>query len=196
LFYKEVNRLALSHKEAVKKKQHDIEEIKQKISDAEITILTDYRGDSKGMSVKMITELRNKLRETKGEYRIYKNTLSTIAVKEIEAEAMVEHFQGPTAMVFGFEDPASTSKALVEFLKDQKDNPLPIIKAGYMDGELINEDTIRTLATLPPKPVILGSLLRTMNGPLQGFVNVLNGVPRSFVTVLSEIKKKKEEENG
>ncbi|MCD4782330.1 MAG: 50S ribosomal protein L10 [Candidatus Eremiobacteraeota bacterium] len=185
--------MALSHKEAIKKKQHDIEEIKQKIGDAQITILTDYRGDSKGMSVKMITELRNKLREAKGEYKIYKNTLSSIAVKEMKADELADHFKGPTAMIFGYEDPASTSKALVEFLKGQKENPLPTIKAGYMEGEYINEDTIRRLATLPPKPVLLGNLLRVMNGSIQGFVNILNGVPRSFVTVLSEIKDKKEE---
>lgn len=186
--------MALSHKEAIKKKQHDIEEIKQKIGDAHITILTDYRGDSKGMSVKKITELRNRLRETKGEYRIYKNTLSSIAVKEMEADDLVDYFSGPTAMVFGFEDPASTSKALVGFLKGQKDNPLPTIKAGYMDGELIDEEFIRRLATLPPKPILLGNLLRVMISPIQGFANVLSGVPRNLVIVLSEIKKKKEEE--
>ena len=185
--------MALSHKEAVKKKEASIAIIKQKMEEAKIAILTDYRGEGHGLTVKAITDLRTKIRETKGEYRIYKNTMSSLAFKDIGADGLVEYLKEPTAIVFGYEDPAATSKALVEFLKEQKKDPLPIIKAGFMDGEVIKEDQIKILATLPPKDVLLGNLLRAMNGPTQGFVTVLSGVPRAFVTVLSEIKKQKEE---
>lgn len=185
--------MALSHKEAIKKKEADIQKIKDKLQKAKILILTDYRGESKGMTVKKISELRTGLRETGSEYRIYKNTLTRIAVKELNAEELQEHLVQPTAIVFGYEDPAATSKALIEFLKGQKDNVLPVVRVGYMDGSIISEDTIKVLATLPPKNVLLGNLLRAMNGPVQGVVNVLNGVPRALVTVLSEIKKQKEE---
>jgi len=188
--------LALSHKEAIRKKQASIDEFRQKMEESKIAILTDYRGESKGLTVKKITELRGKIRETKGEYRLFKNTLARLAVQEIGADDLVNYFQNPIAVVFGFEDPASTSKALVEFIKKQKENPLPVIKVGYMDGEILDENQIRQLATLPPKDVLLGNLLRAMNGPISGFVNVLAGVPRAFVTVLSEIKKKKEEEES
>jgi len=188
--------LGLTHKEAMKRKEAGLDEIKEKFSQAKIAILTDYRGDKKGMTVKAITDLRRKLREAKSECNIYKNTLSKLAVKGTDAETLSEYFKQPTAIVFGFDDPAATSKALVNFIDDQKDNKLPVIRIGFMDGKIIDEGTIKTLSTLPPKNVILGNLLRAMNGPTQGLVNVLNGVPRALVTVLSEIKKQKEESQG
>lgn len=185
--------MALSHKEAVKKKEISVKVIKEKMEKAKIAIITDYRGDAGGLTVKAISELRGKIRETKGEYRIFKNTMSTIAFKEVGAEKMVPYLKGPNAIVFAYQDPAATSKALMEFIKAQKDNVLPTIRAAYMDGKVLSEDEIKVLATLPPKDVLLGNLLRAMNGPVQGFVNVLNAVPRALVTVLSEIKKQKEE---
>jgi large subunit ribosomal protein L10 len=177
----------------MKRKEAGIEEIKEKFAQAKIAILTDYRGDIKGMTVKSITNLRRKLRETKSECSIFKNTLSKIAIKGSDAEVLSDHFKQPTAIVFGFDDPAATSKALVNFIDEQKENKLPLIRIGFMDGKLIDESVIKTLSTLPPKNVILGNLLRAMNGPTQGLVNVLNGVPRALVIALSEIKKQKEE---
>lgn len=185
--------MALSHKEAIEKKEADLKELREKLEKSKITILTDYRGEGHGMTVKMITELRTGLRATQSEYKVFKNSLARIAVKEANAEELADYFKNPIAMIFGYDDPAATSKALVDFLKTQKDNPLPLIKAGLMDGKVIKEETIKVLATLPSREVLLGNLLRAMNGPLQGFVNVLTGVPRGLVTALSEIKKKKEE---
>lgn len=185
--------MALSHKDAVKKKEVSVKVIKEKMEKTKIAIVTDYRGDGHGLTVKAISELRGKIRETKGEYRIFKNTMSTIAFKEMGAEAMLPYLKGPSAIVFAYQDPAATSKALVEFIKEQKENPLPTIRAAFMDGKVLSEEEIKVLATLPPKEVLLGNLLRAMNGPAQGLVTVLNGVPRALVTVLSAIKKQKEE---
>jgi large subunit ribosomal protein L10 len=184
----------LTHKEAVKRKQQDIDEIRQKMQDSKIAIFTDYRGEGKGMTVKAMTNLRRQLREVDSEYTVYKNTLFRIVMKDIGAEKHVDEFANPTAVAFGFSDPSSTSKALVDFLKDQKENPLPVIKSAYMDGKLYGPEQIKVLATLPSRDELLAHLLRTMNGPLQGFVNVLTGVPRALVTVLDRIKEEKEKQ--
>ncbi len=185
--------MPLSHKEAVERKKKAIEEIKRNLTEAKIAIFTDYRGDSKGMTVQSMTELRKRLRPTKSEFRVYKNTLCRIAVRDLGKDELADLFMNPTAILFGFEDPAATSKVLVEFLKEQKDNPLPKVKAGYMDGQVIDEAQIKVLATLPSRDELLAQLLRTMNAPLQGFVNVLAGVPRGLVTVLTRIKEQKEQ---
>lgn len=184
--------MALTHREAIKRKDSAIQEIKDKMGRAKIAIVTDYRGDGSGMTVKAITELRASLRQAKSEYKIYKNTLCTKAFKEIGADVMIDYFKQPTAIAFGFEDPAATSKALMDFLKDQKENALPIIKSAYMDGKVFDLNQIKTLATLPSRNELLSMLLRTMNGPVQGIVNVLSGVPRAFVTVLDRIREQKE----
>lgn len=185
--------MALTHREAMKRKKEAIAEITEKMQEAKIAILTDYRGEGGGMTVKAITDLRGRLRESKGEYKIYKNTLCNIAFKELGADALLDHLKQPTAIAFGYEDPAATSKAIVEFIKEQKkDTSLPRIKAAYMDGQLFDEAQVKVLATLPSRDELLAMLLRTMNGPLQNFVNVCAGVPRAFVTVLDKIREQKE----
>ncbi len=184
--------MALTHKEAVKRKKASLDEIKDKMNRSAIAVLTDYRGDGKGMSVKAITQLRQNLRETDSEYRIYKNTLCRIAFKELGVEGLLDQFVKPTAIAFGYKDSAATCKVLAEFLKTQKDNPLPRIKAAYMDGEVYDEKQVKVLATLPGRDELLSQLLRTMNGPAQGFVTVCAAVPRGFVTVLDRIREKKE----
>jgi large subunit ribosomal protein L10 len=186
--------VALSHKEAMKRKQEDIDDLKKKFDDSKIAIFTDYRGGGKGMTVKSITDLRSRLRETESEYKVYKNSLCRLVVKEKGAEELTDVFKNPTAIVFGFKDPASTSKVVVDFLKEQRDNQLPQVKAAYMDGVMFKPDQLEVLATLPTRDELLAMVLRAMNGPLQGFVNVLSGVPRSFVTVLDRIREEKEKQ--
>lgn len=188
--------MALTHNEAIERKKTMIDEFKKKMEQAKIAIVTDYRGETKGMTVKMMSDLRRKLRETKSEYRVFKNTISRKASNDVEAGTLSDYFKQPTAVVFGYEDPAATSKALVDFINEQKENQLPKIRAAFMDGKLFFEDSVTVLATLPPKPVLLSNLLRVLNAPAQNLVNVLTGVPRALVTVLSEIKKQKEEQGA
>ena len=58
--------------------------------------------------------------------------------------------------------------------------------------KLLSEKDIRSLASLPPRDILLGQLLRALNGPIQNFVNVLQANPRGLVTVLDAIRKQKE----
>lgn len=194
-FFMGGEKLPVTHKEALKKKKASIQEIKEKMEEAKIAIITDYRGESSGLSVQEITDLRQRLRRTNSEYKIYKNTLCKIAMAEIGAKELIEYFKEPTAILFGFEDPAASSKELVKFIKEHKTKSLPIIKAAYLDGEVYDESQVKVLATLPSRDELLSMLLRTMNSPIQGFVNVLSGIPRSLVTVLDQIRKQKEEQS-
>lgn len=184
--------MALTHKEAVKRKKAHVDNIQDKMDRALIAIVTDYRGQEKGMTVKSISLLRRALRETDSECRVYKNTLCNIALKDKVAESFLSQFQNPTAIVFGYKDPAATSKALVDFLKNQKVNPLPVIKSAYMDGSVYSEKQVRTFATLPSRQELLSRLVGSMNSPIQGIVNVLSAIPRGLVTVIDQVRQKKE----
>ncbi|MFP4497112.1 MAG: 50S ribosomal protein L10 [Vulcanimicrobiota bacterium] len=187
--------MGLAHKEAVKRKKGSMDEIREKMEQSRIAILTDYRGETRGMSVAAITNLRTRLREVNAEYKIYKNTLCRRVMKDINAEELSEHFVNPTAIVFGFEDSASTSKALVDFIKEQKkDDALPMIKIAWMEGEAYNEKQVKQLATLPSRDELLSTLLRTMNAPAQNLVGVLAAIPRQLVTVLDRIREEKEKQ--
>lgn len=185
--------MALTHAESMKRKETSLKELREKIASAKIAILTDYRGEKKGLTVKEVTDLRRKLRENKGEYRVFKNTLAKKVFNESKVAGLDEYLKNPIAIVFGFEDPSVTSKTLIDFVEEKKDRKLPEIKAGYMDGQLLTPVQLKSLASLPPKPVLLGNLVRTLNAPIQGLVNVLSGVPRNLVIALAEIQRKKEE---
>src|SRR5688572_17630276 len=90
-----------------------VEQIKERFDASEGALLTEYRG----LSVSEIAELRNSLREANADYKVLKNTLTRIAVKEIGLEGLVEMLEGPTAIAFCKSDPAAVAKALDEATK-------------------------------------------------------------------------------
>jgi large subunit ribosomal protein L10 len=172
-----------------------VKEIKEKFQKAKIAIVTDYQGE-KGLPVKELQKLRKKLREGKSELKVIKNTLAQKALKELEKESLSKFFEKATAVAFGYDDPVLTAKTLFDFAKDHKSDEksqgLPVVKAGFMDNVFLDSTQIRTLASLPSKPVLLAQVLGTMNAPITGFVQVLSGTLRKLLYALEAVKKQKE----
>jgi large subunit ribosomal protein L10 len=166
-------------------KTKNIEEIKGKIKDAESIILVDYRG----LDVEQLTELREKCREVGVEYKVYKNTMMRFAFKDSGYEGFNEFLKGPSAVAFGYDDPVQAAKVAHEFAKD---NEHLEIKAGIVDGNIINIDQIKDLASLPSKEVLIAQVLGGFNAPIQGFTNVLQGTIRSLAIVLNAVAETKE----
>ncbi len=81
------------------------------------------------------------------------------------------------------------AKVLVKFAKE---NPALKIKAGVLDGKLLDIDAINALAELPSREVMLSMLLSAMNGVPTGFVVVLGGVIRNLLGVLSALRDQRE----
>lgn len=163
-----------------------VEELTQKLSDSQLAVLTDYRG----LNVKDITELRKKLREAGVEFKVVKNTLTTLAARKLELEDLEPHLEGPTAIAFGFEDPVAPAKILSDFAQDHKQLEL---KVGVLEGKVIDADAIGDLAKLPSREVLLGMLLGAMQGPIGGFARVLAGPITGFARVLDQIRQQKEQ---
>lgn len=165
-----------------------VEELTQKLSQSQLAVLTDYRG----LNVKDITELRRQLREAGIEYQVVKNTLTTLAAKNLELEELEPYLVGPTAIAFGTEDdPVSPAKILSEFAENHKHLEL---KAGVLDGKIIDVDELGDLAKLPSQEVLLAMLLSAMQGPIGGFARVLAGPITGFARVLDQIRQQKEEQ--
>ncbi len=95
---------------------------------------------------------------------------------------------GPTVCAFSYGDPAALAKVMNEFAKD---NEAFQLKESLMSGKALKVEEIQQLANLPSREVLLSKLLGQMNAPIANFVGVLAAVPRSLVTVLSAIEKKK-----
>ncbi len=161
-----------------------VEELSDKFSQAESLVITDYVG----LNVAEMTELRRRLREAGVEYKVVKNTLARIAADRMELDNVDEYFVGPTAIAFGIEDVVSPAKVLVDFAKEHE---VLDIKAGYLNGEIIDIEEVESLAEIPSREELLAKAFAGMKAPITGLVNVLQGNIRNFVQVLNQIKEEK-----
>lgn len=166
-------------------KSKNVEEIKEKIQNAQSVVLVDYRG----LNVEELTSLRSKYREAGVEYKVYKNTMMRFAFKDSGFENFNEFLKGPSAVAFGYDDPIKAAKVTAEFAKG---NDKLEIKAGIVDGKIIDVESIQNLASLPSREVLIARALGGLNAPIQGFANVLNGTIKGLVVALGAIVEQKQ----
>lgn len=162
-----------------------VSQIRDRFSKAKSVIFAEYRG----LKVEQLTTLRKELGKEKASLNVVKNRLVKRALKEVNIEGLDSFFSGPTAVASSEVDAVVPAKILVAF---NKENEALQIKGGYLDGEVLSLDRIRQLASLPSREELYAQLLRCMNGPAQGLVQVLSAVPRGLVTALDAIAKTKQ----
>ena len=153
-------------------KEAKVAEIKEKLEKATSVVLSKYQG----LTVEEDTVLRKNLREAGVEYKVYKNTLVTLAAKELGLEGIVEYLEGPVAIAFGYEDVTVAARVLNDFAKDHKKLEL---KAGIVEGVVYDTDKIKQLATIPSKEVLIAKLLGSIKSPISSFARVINAIAES-----------------
>ncbi|AZP37357.1 MAG: 50S ribosomal protein L10 [Acidipropionibacterium acidipropionici] len=146
-----------------------IASLKEKFSAADATVLTDYRG----LSVAAMQTLRRSLGEG-STYAVAKNTLTRIAANEAGIEGLDDKLVGPTALTFINGDVATAAKGLRDFAKD---NPLLVIKGGYMDGRVLSADEVKKLADLESREVLLAKLAGGLKANLTKAAQVFSALP-------------------
>lgn len=161
-------------------------EIKEKMSTSQVTILADMRG----IPVAKITDLRNRLRKAGSEMKVAKNTIAGIAAKEVGVDGLDEYLKGPTVFTFGNEDPVAPAKILSDFAREIKQGLT--LKAGVLEGKVINAEGVKALADLPSREVLLAKVLGGMQAPMYGFASVLAANLRNLVYVLDQVRQQKE----
>jgi large subunit ribosomal protein L10 len=166
------------------RKEEIVGEIKDRFAGSEAVIMADYRG----LSVKEMQQLRIAVREAGGEIKIYKNSLTEIAIRELALPSMDEYLEGPTAFVFIAEDPVAPAKALSAFAKQHEALEL---KGGFVQNQVVDAAGVKAIAMLPSREELIAKLLGTMQNPLRGTVSVLAGPARAFVTALDAVAKQK-----
>lgn len=165
-------------------KTNKIESLKEKLSKAQVAIVTEYRG----FSVEEITNLRRKLQKEDGDYTVAKNTLAKIAVKGTEFEVLTDSLKGPIALAFGYKDQVSPAKALAAFIKESKKGE---IIAAALDGKLLSATEAKALATLPSKEEIYAKMLGCINSPASGIANSTNAVLTQLVRTMAAVRDSK-----
>ena len=166
-----------------------VAEVKEKLESADGVVLTEYRG----LDVPAMAELRQNLRPSGGEYKIYKNTLVKLAANELGME-LDELLTGPVALAFVGEkedgskgDPAAVAKALKEY---GKTNDALVIKGGLLDGAPVSAEEIKAIADLPSREAMLSEFAGAMESILGDFAGVLDAKLQEFVGVMDALIEK------
>jgi large subunit ribosomal protein L10 len=164
------------------------ESLKEKFSKAQVALFADY----KGLTATQADDLRRQLRTHKAEVKVLKNNVARLITKDgsmgDEAKNLMDGVVGPTLVTFAYGDPAAAAKVMHKFAQD---NEAFKLKESLMGRKRIDASGVEELAKLPSKEVLVAKMLGTLNAPVTNFVGVLAAVPRSLVTVLAAIEKKK-----
>lgn len=176
------------------KKEAVVAEIQNWLTSAQGLVITSY----KGLNVATDTQMRRELREAGVTYKVVKNTMLRIAAKNVGIEGLETHLEGTTAIAFSATDAVAPAKILCDFMKKNKleDAGILTIKAGILDGKVIDEKDVKALAALPSKEELIAKLLGSMNAPLSNTVGVLSAIIRNAVGVIAAIRDKKEKEGA
>ena len=164
--------------ESKKKKTQVVDSVADKISRSSIVLVTDYRG----LTVADMTQLRRKLREQKVEYLVVKNTLATLAARKVKKTSLEELLVGPTAIAFSYGEVVPTVKSILDYVKTSKTTMR--IKGGLLGARVLNAAELSTLATMPPKEVLVAKMLGNLQAPLYGLMYTLSANLRGLMTVL------------
>lgn len=165
-------------------KAQAVAEITERFNEADAALLTEYRG----LRVGEIAEVRGALRDAGTEYRVLKNTLARIAVREVGLEELVSMLEGPTAIAFVKGDAVEAARALDDAAKKF---PVLVIKGGVISGRIIDADQARQLAKLEPRETQLTKIVMMVNSPLQQTANVFSALLRDFGSMLAQVVEKK-----
>lgn len=150
-------------------KLNQVSELKQTFTGVNAAVVIEF----KGLTVVKDTAFRKSVRDSKGQYRVAKNTLLRLAVKETPFESFGTQFKGNTAVATTREDIVSLAKAVQTFLKD---NPAATFKAAIMDGKAVTPAEFKAIAELPSREALIGKLLFLMQFPIQGLVFALEAI--------------------
>lgn len=145
-----------------------VSEIEDKFKNSGSTVVAEYRG----LSVAEVTELRRALRAEGVEMKVYKNTLASIAADNAGYGDLKESLTGPNALAFG-QDETAAARVMAKFAKEHE---ALVLKAGIVEGKVVDTETIKELSALPNREGMLSMLLSVLNAPVTSFARAVNAV--------------------
>ena len=159
----------MANEKVLLEKQALVEELAQKLTSSTAGVLVEY----KGISVEADTILRRKLRAAGVDYAVVKNTMLSRAAEKAGLEGLNDVLKGTTALAVSAEDPVAAAKILCEQAKADENFK---VKAGFLDGAVIDTARVNELAKLPNKEGLISMLLSVLNGPIRGLAVALNAI--------------------
>ncbi len=146
-------------------KKNYIEEMKKVFSSNEAVMIAHYQG----LNVVQLDELRKELRENGIIFKITKNKITKLAVKDTPCKELEKFFTGPTAAAIS-SDAFLSAKILSRFAK--KNDKLKIV-AGFMDGEVLDQSKVAEMALLPTLDEARAKIVGILAAPAQKIISIL-----------------------
>lgn len=169
----------------LQQKQEIVAGLTEKLQGAVAGVLVDY----KGISVADDTVMRRELRNAGVEYTVVKNTLLRLAAHNAGLSELDQVLEGTTALAVSKEDPVAAAKILSTYA-DKLGKDGFAIKAGFVDGKVLDAKGVEALSKLPSREVLVAQTLAGLNAPISGFVNVLAANMRGLAVALNAIAEK------
>jgi len=160
----------------IQRKAAVIDEIKERLGDADAAVLTEYRG----LTVTDIAQLRAALRPAATDYKVFKNTLARRAAADAGLGELADQLLGPVAIAFVRRDggdAVTAAKALRDFAKT---NPNLVLKGGVLGPRLLTSKDIEALADVPPREQLLARLAGGFQAPLTKSAGLFQAFTRNF----------------
>lgn len=159
------------------KKTEMVADYADRVSQSRALIFTDYRG----LSVARMTDLRRRLREVGGGFQVIKNTLFKRALDAAEVPLADEYLEGPLAVGYCFEEVPPVAKALIDFATE---SGVLQIRGALLGAQFLDADSVKAIAALPPREVLLAELLGSVQGPMSSLASTIMAPMRELVRVL------------
>ncbi len=159
----------MASEKILNQKKEEVTALANKIKEANLVLLVDYRG----INVEDVTNLRTSVRNTNAEYKVIKNNITRRALAEAGIEGLEDKLVGPTAVIMTNEDYLETTKAIYNF---SKDNDYYKIKGGVVEGKVMTAEEIITIAKLPSRDTLLSMLAGALLGNISKLAVALDQV--------------------
>jgi large subunit ribosomal protein L10 len=160
-----------------------VETVVETINAARSVVLSDLTG----LNVAKVTELRRRCRENGVELTVVKNTLAKRGIEKTAAKALAPYFEGPTAIAISRETENMPAKVLAKFASEHE---LPKLKAGFVDGAVLDAKGVLALSKLPAKGELVSQLMGAIQGPARNLLSVMQGPARNLASVLKQVSEK------
>lgn len=147
-------------------KENEVQMLADNFANSEAVIIADYRG----LTVSEVTALRNELRKAGVTYKVAKNTLIKRAANDNSITCLDSFLEGPTAIAFSA-DPVTLAKTMYDFSKAHSNLEL---KAGVVEGDLMEVADLEKLAKIPSREVLLAKFIGSLRSPLYGFAYIMD----------------------
>jgi len=168
------------------KKVEEVKKIREDLRRSEASFVLDYRG----LKVTELTELRKMLREEGAKFRVVKNSLAHLAIKETEIKDLSQFFSGCSGIIFAERDSLASARIIKKFIGE---HPHFRIKGGALDKNILKSDEVRRLGDMLPREVLLTQVLAGIQFPSRKLLGTLSAPLNNLVLLLSSILEKKKE---